>query len=86
LRCGAGYDVVGDRFLHVHRNTRREVVARWPRDGFSDELQAIMRAEADRNPHTRIGFLCHRLSFLALIRDTERRFRADAKLQARTQQ
>lgn len=79
VRAGAGFDVVGDRFEHVDRETRRDVVAAWPREGFAKPLRAVLGDEAAKHPGTRIAFLCHGLGFLRLIAQADRRFAGDER-------
>jgi hypothetical protein len=77
LRRGAGFDVVADGFFLLHREARRDVVSRWPREDFAASVTRDLEGEATRHPGTRVAFLCHRLDFPALIQVAERRFARD---------
>ncbi len=76
LRAGAGLDVAGDRFNHIHPETRHAVVAAWSRDDFAPSLKLALREEVVAHPGTRIAFLCGTLGFLRLIEQADRRFSA----------
>lgn len=77
LRAGSGFDTAGERYHHVHRDSRRQVLAAWPREGFAHALCAVLHQEATMHADTRIGFLCHSLGFLRLVEKADRRFGAD---------
>lgn len=76
LQAGAAFDVVGERFEQIAPSTRAAVLRAWPRGDFANEIRQTMKAEAAARPETRIGFLCHSLGFLQMIRDADRRFAA----------
>lgn len=79
LRAGAGLDVAADRFDHLSRGTRRDVVRTFPREGFARSVTAALRAEASAHPGTRAAFLCGALGFLRLIAQADRRFEQEAR-------
>jgi hypothetical protein len=74
LRAGAALDVVAARLPEVAPETRREVLAAWPRTDFLALVGAALRSEAAAHPDTRAEFLCHRLGFLRLAAKADRLF------------
>ena len=57
LRAGSGLDVVGARLHEIHRADRDEVLSRYPRLHFKDELSDLAGEQGRRRPGSRMSFL-----------------------------
>jgi hypothetical protein len=57
LHAGAHLDVAGTRGGDLPRQTIREVLARYPRDGFAACFATSMRSEATERPNSRAALL-----------------------------
>ncbi len=57
LYAGAHLDVAGTRAGDLPRQTIREVVAKYPRDGFPACVADLMRREAAERPNSRAALL-----------------------------
>lgn len=66
LSKGVSLDVVGRRLHQIPLPPLQAVGARWPRDGFADELAAATARQARLRPGSRSGLL-HKLGFVKLI-------------------
>ena len=67
LSKGVSLDAIG---RHAHQLPRRpvgEVIDRWPRNGFDDQLAAATRTQAQARPHSRAAFLWQ-MGFDGLVR------------------
>ncbi|BCM89001.1 hypothetical protein IAD21_00843 [Abditibacteriota bacterium] len=62
LSAGAKCDVVGARSTDIPPTTIEEVLRRYPGLRFADEFAALLGAEAQARPHSRIGFVLSNLS------------------------
>ncbi|MGI9647297.1 MAG: HD domain-containing protein [Acidimicrobiia bacterium] len=57
LRSGSGLDSVGGRLHEINPANRDEVLARYPRLHFKDELSDLAGEQGRRRPQSRMGFL-----------------------------
>ncbi len=68
VRAGSGADVAGIGLDVLHGDQIEAVVARYPRHGLKQAIQAPLHREATERPCCRIAFMQARLGFAALIR------------------
>jgi hypothetical protein len=66
LHRAARLDAGGLGLGDLPRQTTAEIVARWPRDGFADELAAAIHGQAERRPQSRAALL-NRIGLRRLI-------------------
>jgi hypothetical protein len=57
LRSGSGLDAVGGRLHEIDPANRDEVLTRYPRLRFKDELSDLASEQARRRPESRMAFL-----------------------------
>lgn len=67
LQTGAGADVIGGRMEEIDGKSKAEVLRRYPRLGFKEEIIATLKPQAERRPDSRIAFL-FRAGFPRLVR------------------
>lgn len=67
LHEGAALDVIGARFGELHPATVEEVLRKYPRAAFKQELSAAMKQQARERPRSRAAFLVG-LGFVGMIR------------------
>lgn len=63
VHFGAGVDVMGYRAEDVHARTLKDIVRRYPRLSFKEQISLVVKDQADRKPdcsitgHVELGFL-----------------------------
>ena len=57
VQAGAMFDLTGLRLGDLTRSYRGHVIERYPRDGVTAGISAMIRAEASANPHGRFALL-----------------------------
>ena len=67
LSRGVSLDTVGRRLRALPRERIARIDARWPRDGFAQELAEATRRQAEARPQSRAALL-HSLGFAGMLR------------------
>ncbi|HEV2610746.1 MAG TPA: hypothetical protein VGU61_10810 [Noviherbaspirillum sp.] len=67
LHAGAAMDLVGAGIRRLHPDTVGQVVHAYPRLGFKENIVTAMKAQSQRSPQSRAGFLMG-LGFAGMIR------------------
>lgn len=68
---GAGVDVARARLWEIEPATRRELLARHPRDGFAPAFATLLAEHARHAPRTRCGVLCRLGGFGLIVRRSD---------------
>ena len=66
LSKGVSLDAIGQRAHQLPQRPVHQVIDRWPRTGFSDQLAAATRSQAQARPRSRAAFLW-RIGFGGLV-------------------
>lgn len=67
LHAGAAMDLVGAGIRRLHPDTVGQVIHAYPRLGFKENIVTAMKAQSQRSPQSRAGFLMG-LGFAGMIR------------------
>lgn len=57
VRSGSGLDVIGTGLGRIHPDNRADVLARYPRLGFTEEIGRLVAEQRRRRPGSRMSFL-----------------------------
>lgn len=63
LHEGAAFDVIGNRFDELNKETIEKVVSLYPRPNFKSEITTLLSSQAEIRPKSRTGFFVKYLHF-----------------------
>ncbi|OTG80401.1 hypothetical protein B9T27_13510 [Acinetobacter sp. ANC 4648] len=58
LQKATACDVIGTDFAELKQSYREDVLTQYPRENFNDEMQRLLKKEAQRNPKSRTALMC----------------------------